>query len=70
MKTIYVFLNNFPYLVTLSFDERDKTWISYREFIQFPLCNPHIINSYLRAESCRKESAAKDCILAPLLYPE
>jgi len=70
MKYICVSLSNFPYLVTLSLDERNKTWISYRESIQFALCNPHVIDSYLRAESCMKESPAKDCILAPLLYPE
>ena len=70
MKPIYVSLSNFPYLVILFFDEQNKTWISYHESIQFALCNPHVINLYLRTESCRKESPAQECILVPLLYPE
>ena len=71
MKPIYVFLSNFPYLVTLSFKERNKTWISYHSN-QFALRNSDIVDSYLtvESESCREGSAARGCILATLLYPE
>jgi hypothetical protein len=70
LKRIHISPSDFSYLVTLSFDARSKTWNSYHRSIHLALCNHHVINSYLRAESCRKESAAKDCMLASLLYPE